>query len=83
MYAIRSYYGSEPRAAFAAFFCFWSLKRQRSMRIFVNEQPLELDNGVTLLALRDRCKPDADLLIRNGFPQRDDAALTDGRNNFV
>jgi len=48
------------------------------MRIFVNEQPLELDNGVTLLALRDRCKPDADLLIRNGFPQREDATLADG-----
>jgi len=45
------------------------------MQIFVNEQPQQVAAGETLFALRDRCKPNADVLIRNGYPQRDDAPL--------
>jgi len=47
------------------------------MQIFVNEQPIDTSEGDTLFALRDRIKPDADVLIRNGFPLRDDAPLTE------
>jgi sulfur carrier protein ThiS adenylyltransferase len=47
------------------------------MQIFVNEQPISASKGETLFALRDRIKPDADVLIRNGYPLRDDVPLAE------
>ena len=38
------------------------------MRIFVNEQPYDLTEGDDLFAVRDRFKPEADVLIVNGHP---------------
>jgi len=45
------------------------------MRIFVNEQPGEFEEGVGLAEVRRRVKPDADLTILNGFPVEDDFPL--------
>lgn len=42
------------------------------MRIFVAECEAEVEPGIRLFALRDRLKPDADVLVHNGAP-----ALTD------
>ncbi len=48
------------------------------MRIFVNERPVEVPDGTPLFRLREDCKPDADLLIVNGFPVDEDRTLDDG-----
>lgn len=48
------------------------------MRILLNERPFETADDVTLFALRDRQKPDADVLIVNGFPAAQDQALAEG-----
>ena len=39
-----------------------------AMNVFVNEKPVNIPDGMTLFALRDSRKPDADILIVNGFP---------------
>jgi len=50
------------------------------MRIYLNEQALDIKGGETLFSLRDRRKPDADILIRNGFPcDRDEPLQPDDR----
>lgn len=48
------------------------------MDILLNEQPLTVDDDATLFALRQRCKPDADLLIVNGYPASADQPLAAG-----
>lgn len=48
------------------------------MQIAINERSLEVEQGLTLWALRTRYKPQADLLIVNGFPRTDDPLLADG-----
>lgn len=48
------------------------------MEILLNEQPMEVAAGTSLFELRDRFKPGADVLIRNGFPAREDSVLTAG-----
>lgn len=48
------------------------------MRIKVNEEWQEVDESLTLLTLRDRVKPRADLIIYNGFPQSDPIPLKSG-----
>jgi len=48
------------------------------MRIYLNETPIDVAEDETLFALRARCKPDADILIRNGFPCDDDVSLAAG-----
>lgn len=48
------------------------------MRLRVNEKSLEADRGLTLFRLRERTKPDADLIIYNGFPASEDTELKDG-----
>jgi len=48
------------------------------MQILLNERPLEVGENTSLLGLRDRAKPDADILILNGFPVADDLPLSEG-----
>ncbi|MBW2504883.1 MAG: sulfur carrier protein ThiS adenylyltransferase ThiF [Deltaproteobacteria bacterium] len=48
------------------------------MTIHVNEQQQDLLPGDTVGAIRDRVKPQADLLIVNGFPAEPDAVLQHG-----
>jgi len=48
------------------------------MKIFLNEKPIEIDDNLTLFQVRERFKPDADILVRNGFPSKDDLRLEDG-----
>ena len=51
-----------------------------STEIQVNERSVTLEPGETLFNIRDRFKPDADVLILNGFPASIDVALSDGDN---
>ncbi|MBE0503053.1 MAG: sulfur carrier protein ThiS adenylyltransferase ThiF [Desulfuromonadales bacterium] len=48
------------------------------MQIMVNERTIEVPAGTTLFALRAQYKPQADLLIVNGFPTPKDQLLADG-----
>ena len=48
------------------------------MQILVNERSIEVSTGMTLFALRESYKPQADLLIVNGFPTPGDQPLADG-----
>lgn len=48
------------------------------MRIALNERSIEVETGTTLFALRAAHKPQADLLIVNGFPVQADQPLADG-----
>jgi len=48
------------------------------MKILLNERPIETDGPVTLFALRDREKPEADVVILNGFPLQEDTPLAEG-----
>jgi len=50
----------------------------RTIQIRVNEQPVELPIGTSLHSLWHTQKPDADLLIYNGFPVTADVTLVDG-----
>jgi len=45
------------------------------MTVKVNEENSSVEKGVTVSALRDRFKPDADVLVVNGFPAAPDTAL--------
>ncbi len=48
------------------------------MRIHLNERPLDISSGATLRQLAARLKPEADLLILNGFPVEGDRPLAEG-----
>ncbi len=48
------------------------------MRIKINEVPVEFIEPPKLMELRARFKPDADLVIYNGFPSSENATLADG-----
>jgi sulfur carrier protein ThiS adenylyltransferase len=48
------------------------------MQIEINERPTEIAAGTTLAQLRDAVKPEADLCIRNGHPEREDVPLAPG-----
>jgi len=48
------------------------------MQIWVSEKPMQVDSGLSLFALRDRLKPHADVVVRNGAPAAADVELTDG-----
>ncbi len=54
------------------------MERQETIRIFVNERPRDLLKGSTAGELRDQVKPEADLIIVNGFPEDPDAPLKQG-----
>jgi len=46
------------------------------MRIFLNEQAIEIAPSTTLRQLQKRFKPLADLVVLNGFPAAEDSSLT-------
>lgn len=48
------------------------------MRIRLNEREINVLDGTTLASLKERFKPDADIVIYNGFPQLKDVTLKDG-----
>ncbi len=48
------------------------------MDILVNEKPYRAPSGATLFAVRDLCKPQADVVIHNGFPAGADQVLREG-----
>jgi sulfur carrier protein ThiS adenylyltransferase len=48
------------------------------MKIRVNEQQIEADEGATVEEVRRRVKPDADVVIHNGFPEPGSALLREG-----
>ncbi|WP_372807379.1 sulfur carrier protein ThiS adenylyltransferase ThiF [Pontiella sp.] len=48
------------------------------MTILLNEKAIELEAGTTLFQLRDRLKPDADVLVYNGAAVADDVPLHEG-----
>ena len=48
------------------------------MEVLLHEQSIELDAGTTLHQLRQRVKPDADIVILNGAIVGDDRALSEG-----
>jgi sulfur carrier protein ThiS adenylyltransferase len=48
------------------------------MQILINERCIEIPAGMTLFALRESYKPQADLLIVNGFPTPKDQLLVEG-----
>ncbi len=48
------------------------------MQIYINEQPHTCEAAIHLHELRDQHKPDADVLIVNGFPAATDQELKDG-----
>ena len=53
------------------------------MRIRINEQAAETEQGATLGELAARHKPDADVLILNGFPAAVETLLQDGDELFL
>ena len=48
------------------------------MKVLVNERPVEVEKGISLFALRERMKPDADVVVYNGAPAREDVELVEG-----
>ncbi len=48
------------------------------LNIKLNERAFQTEEGTTLFGLRDRTKPDADILILNGAAMSEDAPLSDG-----
>jgi sulfur carrier protein ThiS adenylyltransferase len=50
----------------------------KTFQIKVNERPLTLPSGTTLLQLKEKQKPLADVIILNGFPVNGDAPLQEG-----
>lgn len=55
----------------------------RDISIEVNEKPCRIAPGLTVGALRDRMKPGADVLLRNGFPCEENSLLRDGDRAFL
>ena len=51
---------------------------RRHIWILVNEQSMSISDGLTVGELRDRVKPDADVLVINGFPAQTDIHLKEG-----
>ena len=48
------------------------------LKIKLNERPVEVADGTTLFGLRDRVKPEADVVILNGAAMNADAPLKNG-----
>ncbi len=48
------------------------------MRIFLNERPIDLPQGTTLQQVRLQLRPQADLIVLNGFPAGGDTLLSEG-----
>lgn len=54
------------------------LLRERIMNIFINERESSVPYSSTVGHVRDSIKPDADVLIVNGFPAEEDFVLKEG-----
>src|SRR5512143_1797840 len=50
------------------------------LHIKINERLFEFEEAPKLMEVRARFKPDADLVIRNGFPASGNPTLADGDN---
>ncbi|WP_372798707.1 sulfur carrier protein ThiS adenylyltransferase ThiF, partial [Pontiella sp.] len=48
------------------------------MKILLNERPLDVEEGMTLLRLKNKLKPAADVIIYNGAAVADDLPLNEG-----
>lgn len=48
------------------------------IKVLINERLVEIEESLTLEAVRRRFKPQADIIIHNGFPQVKDLPLKDG-----
>jgi sulfur carrier protein ThiS adenylyltransferase len=53
-------------------------KVPQPIRIKINEKELSVPSDFTLLQLKNQCKPDADVIIYNGFPLTSDCSLKPG-----
>jgi len=53
------------------------------MQIRINEEPSEIEEGITLAVLAERYKAGADILIVNGFPAPGDTPLLEGDAVFL
>jgi sulfur carrier protein ThiS adenylyltransferase len=53
-------------------------KTLKNIQIKVNEKEISVPSDTTLFHLRDRFKPDADVIIYNGFPVNSDRPLIEG-----
>lgn len=53
------------------------------MEIKINDKKTEMDNGTTLFQIKEFYKPDADIIIYNGFPIKDDLKLKENDNIFL
>ncbi len=51
---------------------------EQKIIISVNEKPVEISKGLSLGVLREKVKPGANVLIRNGFPCGENELLQDG-----
>lgn len=49
------------------------------MKLIVNEREVDAKDGVLVGAIRDRFKPDADLIVVDGFPVSSDTPLREGQ----
>ncbi len=56
------------------------MKKQTSetIRVKINEKEVKVPSGTTLLQLKNRYKPNADLMVYNGFPVTSDCPLRPG-----
>ena len=50
----------------------------RNLHVKVNEKEVSVPSGATLLRLKDTHKPNADVVIYNGFPVASDLPLKEG-----
>ncbi|MCC5912426.1 MAG: sulfur carrier protein ThiS adenylyltransferase ThiF [Clostridiaceae bacterium] len=48
------------------------------MQIFLNEKAFSVEEGETTFAIRDNVKPDADIVVLNGFIIKEDTSLKEG-----
>lgn len=55
-----------------------SIEVKKTVRIFVNERPRDVPTGSTVDAVRGEVKPEADLVIVNGFPAEGGTVLREG-----
>ncbi len=55
-----------------------TIAASEQISVRLNERGISVARGTTLRELRRAHKPDADVIIRNGFPHRDDVPLEEG-----
>jgi len=53
------------------------------VNIRINEKPVTVENGLTLVALAEHVKPGADVLILNGFPAPAETVVREGDELFL